>query len=236
MRVKHEACPECRKIGKDTKGDNLAVYPDGGKFCFACGYHESGTKYSAPQEARRRNFSESRIPEYSSLYLEKVLSKEEIDKHFTFDYLLGRIVLRDTLPEFYWGKSYFGANGQKVLTFGEVPFHVFGEHEDTLVVVEDPISAIVVSRGYACLPLFGAYFPPRWYHNLTVCPFKKIIFWLDKDKAKESLSLALSLRHLFKTGMIWTEKDPKYYSLPEINAYVNRDKENVAPNEQSATA
>lgn len=31
----HERCPKCEAEGKDRKGDNLAVYEDGGKWCFA---------------------------------------------------------------------------------------------------------------------------------------------------------------------------------------------------------
>ena len=36
----HEPCPQCRGQGRDTKGDNLAIYDDGHKYCFACGYWE----------------------------------------------------------------------------------------------------------------------------------------------------------------------------------------------------
>jgi twinkle protein len=36
----HEPCPQCRGQGRDRKGDNLAVYDDGHKYCFACGYWE----------------------------------------------------------------------------------------------------------------------------------------------------------------------------------------------------
>ena len=35
-----EPCPKCREEGKDTAGDNLHRYPDGGAYCHACGYHE----------------------------------------------------------------------------------------------------------------------------------------------------------------------------------------------------
>ena len=34
-------CPACANNGRDTSRDNLCVYVDGGKHCFACGYHES---------------------------------------------------------------------------------------------------------------------------------------------------------------------------------------------------
>jgi len=33
-------CPACANNGRDTSQDNLCVYEDGGKHCFACGYHE----------------------------------------------------------------------------------------------------------------------------------------------------------------------------------------------------
>ena len=34
--VRHDACPDCRANGRDTSGDNLAVYDDGSTYCFAC--------------------------------------------------------------------------------------------------------------------------------------------------------------------------------------------------------
>jgi twinkle protein len=40
MMIKKEACPACRSNGHDNSGDNLARYPDGHAFCFACGYRE----------------------------------------------------------------------------------------------------------------------------------------------------------------------------------------------------
>lgn len=36
--VRHEACSKCREEGRDRSGDNLAVYEDGSKHCFSCGY------------------------------------------------------------------------------------------------------------------------------------------------------------------------------------------------------
>lgn len=43
MALEKKPCPQCRKQGGDTSGDNLVVYPEGcGAHCFACGYHEHG--------------------------------------------------------------------------------------------------------------------------------------------------------------------------------------------------
>lgn len=36
----HTACPECRRNGRDYKGNNMAVYEDNSTYCFACGYSE----------------------------------------------------------------------------------------------------------------------------------------------------------------------------------------------------
>lgn len=43
--VTYEPCPACRRVGRDSRGDNLAVYDDGGAHCFACKYHEFPKHY-----------------------------------------------------------------------------------------------------------------------------------------------------------------------------------------------
>jgi len=39
--VRHEACPNCRDKGFDSKGDNLARYSDNHAWCFRCSYREA---------------------------------------------------------------------------------------------------------------------------------------------------------------------------------------------------
>ena len=46
----HEPCPACRERGRDIKGDNLAVYDDGHKYCFACEYWEGSKEGYKPME------------------------------------------------------------------------------------------------------------------------------------------------------------------------------------------
>jgi hypothetical protein len=227
MKIQHLPCPQCRKLGKDRSGDNLAVYPDGGSFCFSCGYHESSKKYvpKLREDCRIVSFPRSPIPSDKRKQLELYLTDKEIQDHFTFDPNLGRMVLLDTLPDFYWGRD--GHNGRsKVFTQGKVPFHVFssklGLRSSTLIVVEDPISAIAVSRVCDCLPLFGSHLSSEWYHKLLVAGYDDIVFWLDRDKAQDSLSYALSFRHLFNTDYILSPKDPKCYSVAEIQQYIEK--------------
>lgn len=40
--VRREQCPDCRFKKRDISKDNLAVYDDGHKYCYACGYYEGG--------------------------------------------------------------------------------------------------------------------------------------------------------------------------------------------------
>lgn len=40
--VTKQACPACRKAGNDRSGNNLVVYDDGHKYCFACAHYEHG--------------------------------------------------------------------------------------------------------------------------------------------------------------------------------------------------
>lgn len=41
--VEKRQCPKCKEDGKDTSQDNLAVYEDGGTFCFSCSYFTTAT-------------------------------------------------------------------------------------------------------------------------------------------------------------------------------------------------
>jgi len=225
-RVKHIACPECKKLGKDNHGDNLAVYPDGGQFCFSCGYSTTSKRYvpELPSHAVRSTFPVCGIPPLASKWLANFLTEEEVKRHFVYDSELGRLALRDTLPKFYWGRSLNTMKGvPKVFTSGTIPYHIFGGKGDTLVIVEDPISALVVSRCYAALPLFGSYFHKDWYPLLTRSGYKNIVVWLDNDKAYDSVKLALNLRHLFNTKYVITDLDPKYYSKELVELYVSQE-------------
>lgn len=44
-----ESCPKCRSEGRDTTGDNLVRYEDGGARCFSCGYQERKGAELAPK-------------------------------------------------------------------------------------------------------------------------------------------------------------------------------------------
>lgn len=53
--VRHEPCPECRKKNRDKSGDNLAVYTDGSKHCFSCGYTIPSEDYLQSLDPKRKS-------------------------------------------------------------------------------------------------------------------------------------------------------------------------------------
>jgi hypothetical protein len=91
---------------------------------------------------------------------------------------------------------------------------------DSVVVVEDYISAICVSRVCDCYPLFGSHVSPK----LTTMLSKKydhLVIWLDRDKAKESLRQAARYRPYFKSvRSIMTDLDPKEYNNEQIKEFL----------------
>ena len=88
----NERCPKCAEIGKDTRGDNLRVFADGHKWCFSCGYRESGSlksrihsleKSNMPKAEKSLNFPEDYIryiPREALAWINKYkLTKAELD-------------------------------------------------------------------------------------------------------------------------------------------------------------
>ena len=107
-----------------------------------------------------------------------------------------------------------GSGGSDDLAVGEQ------QPSQTLVFVEDPVSAIrVAETGVAdAMPLLGShlgtarliavaglYKPARW------------LFWLDSDKLKESRAMCMRARMMgLSARTIWTAEDPKCFVNEEI--------------------
>ena len=79
-----EPCPECRKLGNDASGDNLARYTDGGAYCFACGHSERGegeVSSAAPASPGKKKALITDL-EYRALVKRGI--SEETCKHFGY--------------------------------------------------------------------------------------------------------------------------------------------------------
>ena len=95
--IRHEPCPKCGPV-QDGSGDNLGVYDDGHKWCFACGYFVPSSGIISIQDVRARlsqradkNFAAPPalpsdhtylIPVHAYTWLKQYdLTEQEINKH-----------------------------------------------------------------------------------------------------------------------------------------------------------
>ena len=149
--ISNERCPKCAKMGNDRSANNLAIYSDTHKYCFACGYYDRGdivARYKHQQEPRKPSKFFNRalsISDKALIYLKKYgLTNQEVDENYFWDNN-GFLVFDG--DEFQNARNFTGV-GAKYITRGIIKGHekVFFNGEDWVVIVEDAISAIKVSR------------------------------------------------------------------------------------------
>ncbi len=233
-----ERCPECAKTGKDTRGNNLAIYSDGHRYCFSCGYYQHGDiKYIIHEKLERVDNTPSNLPTlpedvvmctYGPGY--EWLRKYEITTHeimqnkilwseskqwLIFPYYEGYTVSGFQARNFNKDKPY------KYFTAGNIKdlLWIFGKNEP-LVLVEDLVSAIKVGRHTSCMPILGSVINLKLLMRLTKIT-SSLVIWLDPDKQKEMIkfsSLATMLG--FKVKTIFSDKDPKDYDNARIKCYL----------------
>ena len=109
------------------------------------------------------------------------------------------------------------------MSSGNKPLTIYGEG-GTLLVVEDVLSAIKIARlrheGYCATPLLGSSMSKQAQTQL-VKRYKKIHIWLDRDKAKNAVSIRNRLRSLgVNSRVIITPLDPKEYNKTEISEWL----------------
>ena len=96
-----------------------------------------------------------------------------------------------------------------------------GYTRDSIVLVEDIISAIKVGRVIKSIALLGSYIPDSLI--LTLKDFK-VYIWLDEDKKAEAVKYYLRLQsHSIRVWLRVTKEDPKYYTEEEIEEVLYGD-------------
>ncbi len=219
--VKRERCPKCAEVGRDTAGDNLARYANGGAWCFSCHYLEKPTSWKP-----RVNPDVKELPkDLTSVFhpdnlewLKQYLNEGEIYSQFKYSPSMQRHVFQHGS---YWEAR--SVNKQpKVISSGVKPFFVWNSTKNQLVVVEDVVSAIKVSRVAAALPLFGSHLSGDWMALIANRLPERVIIWLDHDKIIDSRRYAEKLRLLgVRTVSLTSFKDPKAYTTDEIKGYLD---------------
>lgn len=157
------------------------------------------------------------------------ITEEEIGK-FNFGYspYLNRLIM----PVYhgaelvYWQGRNIGVINKKTAPKyvnvyskkGDNYFRVDTQKSDSIVLVEDIISAIKVGRVATAQALLYASLPQKTILNLyNKEGFTKVYLWLDPDKWKEMSNTFRRYQSLgFNIRFVLTDKDPKYYEEPEI--------------------
>lgn len=245
--VGKEPCPYCRAGGADTRGDNLIRYLDGHAHCFACGRHEHSqvTMDTLRQLVEREkqsddiddslNFPQDFIPLNNALYGKEgsrwigsyCITCAEIER-FSIGWSQNRRMLIFPVYDkegtlIFWQGRNFEA-GPKYLTFGEKSdiLHLVGNPKSgTLVVTEDMVSAIKVGRTYQAASLWGAEMSLQLIQK-AASHFDDLVIWLDNDKLRQAVRIALRASQYIPTSVVDSALDPKDYTTETICQFVCR--------------
>jgi len=233
--IRHERCPRCASLGRDNTGNNLAIYSDGHSYCFGgCGLVTSGNLVLKFKSQQNQAIDKTRVflPEdcdmvYPQRALDWVgqynLTTNDLLNHNT---LWSESQQRLIFPIFgendliAWQGRYFGREA-KVKWWGQGDlkntYNILGKG-DTLILVEDIISAIKLSRFTSVMPLYGNAIGIERFRRVAKL-FKKVGIWLDPDMKTKSLTeqrrgqlCGLDVR------VIFSDKDPKELTSLEICA------------------
>jgi hypothetical protein len=242
----YEPCPRCRERGKDGRGDNLAVYSDGGGHCFSCGYHvfpPSSSHWGVKKVDHDKESKVKRIlPDDFSWdiparcwewllqyglpydYWKPIIGWSEYHQRLVFrvgnplQFSIGRLFNLD-------GSSQMGNHSikRKWYVWGDAHRHVevLGTGQ-SVVLVEDLISAHKVSQVINTVPLFGTQISSPILYYLKQ-ENKPIILWLDNDQFPEVYKKADNLRILtgLSVSVIRSELDPKEYNANQISHFIS---------------
>jgi hypothetical protein len=243
--ISQERCPSCASLGRDSTGDNLSIYSDGHSYCYGCGYYKNGSalhrfvsKENYSQMERHHVYlpSDSNI-EYPQRALEWI-NQYELNRN---DLLANNVVWSESKERLYfpvYGNEgllayqgrYFGNSSTDKKWWGKGDFKnifpFYGAASRSLVLVEDVVSAVKLSRVTQSLWLSGNHVgADRWKRLFKLIPKGlQCIIWLDPDMYTKSIKEGrLGASYGLNTKSILSDKDPKEHSFEEIKRILNAD-------------
>ena len=237
--IRHEQCPECAKLGNDRNGDNLAIYADGSKYCFSCGFYRKASGVQSFRKAAPRTNKTIQLPfdstdELPTHVLEWLNKYSLTDVECKLNHLLWsehwqRLIFpyfNEALELVAWqGRSFDPNSKAKWFSQGDLVDFIYlrgNTKAQTVVLTEDIISAIKVTRiGSVCAsPLFGSHVSTKRLLRLKKF-YGTIKVWLDYDKHQYSQQVSNTARALgIDCQSIVTPKDPKEYNTKEISEWL----------------
>jgi hypothetical protein len=221
------ACPRCQSRGNDRSKNNLAEYTEN-FYCFACGYNKTKRSISRVNDAFSQTIAANATQLQTVSQLPKVaidwLSKYQItpEEMKQFRWCEDKQMLLLHYADDYWqGRVFAEGSNFKYLSEGLKPFIKYGTDNDTLVLVEDILSAIKVGRVYSASPMLGTM--PLKSHLSYLRPFKNVFLWCDKDAAIKSVRNSRKLSEMTSKPVrpVITDKDPKSFSVNDIKNIIS---------------
>jgi len=239
-----ERCPKCAERGQDTRGDNLAVYPDGHKYCFACHYREGVPKWERIRESNNTQpvvevdskslqFPEDYTTDLANAPIHWLkfhqITDKEIEEHRMGWSESQRLLI---FPLFngngelvaWQGRSFDPSKKIKYISHG--PIHklrhfvgISSSVDNTVILVEDLISAIRIGRFHTAMPLWGTHIPLELITDLAA-EFRSVGVWLDSDKTDYAIKAVLRASQIMPAFLITSALDPKTYSDQQIQEFI----------------
>jgi Zn ribbon nucleic-acid-binding protein len=237
--VKHESCPEC------GSRDNLARYDDGSAFCFGCQYHEKRTHATGnraaddggaiPHAIVLSNLSSTIGPEgVAWLRRYGVTVPMALGRGIRWDPTRSQLVFSFTNREgevvCTQGRNFdprraktrkYDNSGSAYEAFPLYLAPTLGRRPTTVVITEDPLSAIRIARQCSAIPCLGTNLPVWKINALRSLGYQRAVVWLDKDKWREGREIADKFKWVgLSASTLLTALDPKCYSDEQIKDYL----------------
>ena len=248
--IRKETCPECRKLGNDRSGDNLAVYSDGHCYCYRCGYRTGRRSFTQTKDSTRTPTDGTSIVLPSDVTTELPFEAKDWLKqyqltrldtnrnHIMWSEKWSRIIFPyfNEVELLAWQGRYIPCGKNQVNVNGKAPakwfsqgkiheiVHPIGIKNRQAVLVEDIVSAIKVSRHLGAIPIFGSSISTKQILRLkTICDI--LYVWLDKDIQQKAVKLSHTIGLLgLQSRTIITDLDPKLVEHEEIERILTEKK------------
>lgn len=228
-------CPKCAENGNDRTGDNLAVYNDNHSYCYSCGYTVGSSIINNFKQSKKESLPisivlpedvDTTIPSYAKNWLYQYeLTNKDINEHtllwserykqLIFPYFVNNELLA-------WQGRGFNPIYPKWFSQGKLHelLYILGNKGSSLVLVEDIVSAIKLSKFMDSSPLFGCSVSVKQALRYNKF-YSQLYLWLDPDKQKESIKIATTLNNLdIPIKIIYANADPKEIPYIQIKNYL----------------
>lgn len=227
-------CPKCRQQGNDRRGDNLVVYPDDSKYCFACGYYESGIAFKRVLRGVLEGlggegmvtypilpYGSPELPEWTVNWLSNYqLSWLNIPDSY-FSPVEQRFIIplsQDGIVKGWLGRSEPGTIPKWKQVGHKFPVVLNRNSSRKYILVEDIISAYKL---YNCkqnvICLLGTGIDYSFVSGIA----DEVVIWLDPDMKGRMIETGRVFMSLgISYNIIYSNSDPKSESYSNIYNYI----------------